>query len=104
LVNNGSEPDVAEKVTPAASGAATSSGPRRIDSPPAEPVDLLSVAGGSTLKRLAPVVGVVIVLVVVRARRRSRRTRVEALSSYLPDVRIADVRSAARRGRRRVSR
>ncbi len=53
-----------------------SSGPsavRKIDGPEAEPVDLLAVAGGSTLKRLLPVAGVVVVLLVILGLRRSRR-------------------------------
>jgi carbon monoxide dehydrogenase subunit G len=53
--------------------ATVSAGPRRIEGPEAEPVDLLAVAGGSTLKRLVPVVGVVALIVAVLLRRRSRR-------------------------------
>ena len=49
------------------------SGPRRIDAPEAEPVDLLSVAGGSAIKRVAPVVAVVLLILVVLARRRAKR-------------------------------
>lgn len=48
-------------------------GPRRIESPEAEPLDLLAVAGGSTAKRLVPVVAVVILVLVVAARRRARK-------------------------------
>jgi carbon monoxide dehydrogenase subunit G len=58
--------------TAASEAPKVSSGPRRIDAPAAEPVDLLSVAGGSTLKRLAPVGGVVLVLILLLLRRRSR--------------------------------
>lgn len=47
-------------------------GPRRIEAPEAEPVDLLAVAGGSTLKRLLPVVLVALVLALLW-RRRSRQ-------------------------------
>jgi carbon monoxide dehydrogenase subunit G len=43
-----------ESVTPA-SAAATSTGPRRIDSPEAEPVDLFEMAGDSVAKRLVPI-------------------------------------------------
>ena len=50
-------------------GSATA-GVRRIESADAEPVDLIAVAGGSTLKRLMPVLGVLVVLLVVWARRR----------------------------------
>jgi carbon monoxide dehydrogenase subunit G len=46
------------------------SGPRRIDSPEATPVDLLAVAGPSTVKRLLPVVGAVVVVLILLARRR----------------------------------
>ena len=127
---NGSGPEVASSSPRAGNGSAATSGPRRIDSPAAEPVDLLAVAGGSTMKRLAPIAGLVVVLVVVRARRRARRTRKDALhlarltanlpsvadiagslpsvadiAGHLPDVRmpevrVADVRAAIRRGRR----
>jgi carbon monoxide dehydrogenase subunit G len=52
-------------------GSATA-GVRRIESADAEPVDLIAVAGGSTLKRLLPVLGVLAILLVVWARRRRR--------------------------------
>ncbi|HWE54388.1 MAG TPA: SRPBCC family protein [Acidimicrobiales bacterium] len=52
---------------------AAGSGPRRIDAPEAEPLDLLAVAGRSTLQRLIPVAGVVAVLLAVILRRRGRR-------------------------------
>jgi uncharacterized protein len=48
------------------------SGPRRIDSPEAEPVDLMAVAGPSTAKRLVPVVGGLVLLLILLARRRGR--------------------------------
>ena len=50
-----------------------SSGPRRIHSPEAEPLDLLAVAGGSTAKRLLPAAGLVALILIVMARRRPRR-------------------------------
>lgn len=53
--------------------AAQSTGPRRIEAPEAKPVDLLAVAGGSTLKRLIPVVIVALVLALLW-RRRSRHS------------------------------
>jgi carbon monoxide dehydrogenase subunit G len=55
------------------STAPQDSGPRRIESPEAEPVDLLAVAGGSAFKRLAPVIGVVLLFILILARRRGRR-------------------------------
>jgi carbon monoxide dehydrogenase subunit G len=48
-------------------------GPRRIESPEAEPVDLLAVAGESAFKRLVPVLVVVLLFIVILARRRGRR-------------------------------
>ena len=54
------------------SGAATSSGPRRIDMPEPEPVDLLEAAGAPMAKRLAPLV-VVLLIVLILVRRRARR-------------------------------
>jgi uncharacterized protein len=47
-------------------------GPRRIDSPEAEPVDLVAVAGPSTAKRLLPVVGALVLILIMLARRRGR--------------------------------
>lgn len=62
-----------ETETPAAMGApAEATGPRRIEGPDAEPVDLLAVAGGSTFKRLVPLVVVVLVIAVVLRRGRRR--------------------------------
>lgn len=66
----------AEPEGPAAASASPAAAPsttRVIDSPEAEPVDLLDAAGGSVLKRLLPlVVGVVIVALLVRRARRRR--------------------------------
>lgn len=82
----GQAPDPAEQEAPAGSeepasgvtnGSApttgAASGPRRIDSAEAEPLDLLAVAGGSTVKRLAPLAGVIALLVFALLRRRSAR-------------------------------
>jgi carbon monoxide dehydrogenase subunit G len=81
-----SSPSVAapEPVTPVAS----TDGPRRIDSPEPQPVDLLDAAGGSVAKRLIPVFGVVAalaMLLVLRRRRKSRRLSVASLRASLPD-------------------
>jgi len=60
-------------------GAERKSTPRLIDSAPAEPVDLLDMAGGSVAKRLVPAgAGLLVLLIVwriVRGRRRSRDKR-----------------------------
>ena len=64
----------ASPAPPAASAAATptdstppvaSKGPRTIDAPEAEPVDLLRTAGAPVLKRLVPALVVIVVVVVV---------------------------------------
>jgi len=70
----------------AVGGAASDTGPRRIEGPEAKPVDLLAVAGGSTLKRLLPVAGVAIVLILLIARRRRRKVSrlARVVSSVLP--------------------
>jgi len=48
-------------------------GPRRIDSPEAEPIDLMEMAGGSLARRLVPVgVAVVVLVVAWRLVRRGR--------------------------------
>ena len=53
---------------------ASQSGPsprvRKIDSPATEPVDLAGVAGPAIIKRLAPVIGAILLLVVLLRRRR----------------------------------
>jgi carbon monoxide dehydrogenase subunit G len=58
-----------------APGSSAETGPRRIDSPEPEPLDLLAVAGGSTVKRLLPLAGVValVLAVLLRRARRARR-------------------------------
>ena len=64
------------QAAPTIADARTDDGPARAATPrprpPAEPIDLLEVAGGSVAKRLAPVVAaVVLLLFVLRWRRRS---------------------------------
>jgi carbon monoxide dehydrogenase subunit G len=60
---NGAATEVAG---PASNGAGTATATiRRIDSAPAQPVDLVATAGGSVLKRLLPVVAVALIAVVV---------------------------------------
>lgn len=48
---------------------------RRIDAPEAQPIDLFEAAGGSTLKRALPLLGLVAAIVVVLGLRRRRRRR-----------------------------
>lgn len=76
--------DDAQKSAGSSDGGAVKApaGPRKIDSPEAEPLDLLSVAGGSTMKRFAPIVGVVaavLALVVRWGRRRAARAASDRL-------------------------
>jgi carbon monoxide dehydrogenase subunit G len=63
----------AAEEAPAADTAAPAadSGPRRIDMPEPEPVDLLDTAGAPLAKRLAPLLLVLVVLFLLRRRRRS---------------------------------
>lgn len=79
-VSEGAEPVETSAATSAGTSSTKAAGAaptavRRVDSPEAEPLDLLAVAGGSTLKRLAPlgVVGVLIIFVVLRRRSRTAR-------------------------------
>jgi uncharacterized protein len=53
----------ASEESPAANGT-TASGPRRIDSPEAAPIDLLDIAGGSAAGRLVPIAVAALVLFV----------------------------------------
>jgi len=67
-VLSGSNPD-AVAAPPTASAApataAVAEGPRTIDAPEAEPVDLLRTAGAPVLKRLIPALIIIVVVVVV---------------------------------------
>jgi carbon monoxide dehydrogenase subunit G len=73
-----SEPDidlsaVADETTETSSttNGVAASGPRRIDSPEAEPIDLLEMAGGSTARRVVPIaVGALVLFLVWRVLRR----------------------------------
>lgn len=56
----------ADSGTAAGSASTVDSGPRRIDMPEAEPVDLLDAAGAPVLQRALPVVGVLAALLVLR--------------------------------------
>ena len=60
--------------TEAASAAATT-GPRKIDSPEAQPIDLMDAAGESVGKRLAPVIAAIVALITLRVlfKRRQRK-------------------------------
>lgn len=97
-------------VTPT-TAAAQPSGPRKIDSPEPEPVDLFDAAGNTVVKRFAPLVGgaalVVVVLVLRRRRRASRRSRaaarvtttVSGLRGHLPSITLPDVDDVVSAGR-----
>jgi hypothetical protein len=65
--------DDAVPVAPAASAPA--SGVRKIDSPDVKPVDLIDTAGSPVLKRLAPVLGVVLGFLLLLRRFRRRRNK-----------------------------
>jgi hypothetical protein len=56
-----------------ADAAAATSGPRKIDSKPAEPVDLLEHAGSTVAKRVGPVVGVLVVVLWLLRRRKKKK-------------------------------
>ena len=72
-VLSGSSASAAESASAEAPTREVDEGPRRIESAPAEPVDLLEVAGAPTAKRVVPViVGVVVLFVLWRLLRRGR--------------------------------
>jgi carbon monoxide dehydrogenase subunit G len=57
---------------PTSNGAAASAGPRRVQSPDAQPIDLLDVAGISTARRLVPIgIGAFVLFVVWRLLRKA---------------------------------
>ena len=63
-------------VSPIAPATDAASGPRRIDSPEAEPVDLLDSAGSAVAKRVVPIVLAVVALLTLRSlRKRSKRRK-----------------------------
>ena len=67
LESNGSEAtDEGGSEPTAADPTSETTGPRLIDSPEPEAVDLLDAAGPSVLKRVAPIVVVVVVLLILR--------------------------------------
>jgi carbon monoxide dehydrogenase subunit G len=75
---NGAEPQATADAPPAAptgsSGSSSaSSGPRRIESPEAKPIDLLDASGAPIAKRVGPIVGVLVVVLWLLRRRRKRR-------------------------------
>ena len=70
----------AEPATPAAEPQATADAPpiaesaiRKIDSPEATPIDLLSTTGAPMVKRAGPVVGVLVVVLWLLRRRKKRK-------------------------------
>jgi uncharacterized protein len=67
-------PPAAPAAAPSAPASeATAPTVRKIDSPEARPVDLFDAAGTPLLKRLAPLLGVVLVLWLLRRRRRRKQ-------------------------------
>jgi len=76
-VLSGSAPAAAPAPAPeavATEAPAAPSGPRKIDSKPAQPVDLLEHAGSPVAKRVGPIIGVlVVVLWLLRRRRKKKR-------------------------------
>ena len=75
---NGAEPKATADAPPAAptppsSGPSASSGPRKIDSPEAKPIDLLSTTGAPMAKRVGPIVGVLVVVLWLLRRRRKKK-------------------------------
>ena len=61
-----SDAAASDEAPAAAEPAAADDGPRKINMPEAEAVDLLDAAGGSVFKRVAPVAGVAVLLLILR--------------------------------------
>jgi carbon monoxide dehydrogenase subunit G len=74
-VLSGESPATEAEVTSPAVATEPTTGPRKIDSPEPEPVDLLDNAGGAVAKRVAPIVIAIIALLTVRALRKRRKRR-----------------------------
>jgi hypothetical protein len=73
-VLSGGQPPVQEPA-PAPEGEAPSSGPRKIDSKPAEPVDLFEHAGSPVAKRVGPILGVLVVVLWLLRRRKKKKQK-----------------------------
>jgi hypothetical protein len=82
----------------------TPTGPRKIDSPDVAPVDLLGTAGAPVVKRVGPVVGVLVVVVWLLRRRRHPSTRVVARRARRLAAASAVAGGAAAPRRRRTRR
>jgi carbon monoxide dehydrogenase subunit G len=65
---------VAARAEPAASPSGNGAAVRKVDSPEAEPVNLLEVSGSPLARRLAPLAGTLVFVLVVRWLLRRRRT------------------------------
>ena len=114
--NGEAEPDASVTAPAGDNGTIAADEVRRISGPEAEPVDLLAVAGRSTLKRVGPVIGLVVVTLILLGRRRARLARrhphslarltgnlpsIGDLTDHLPDLAdLAEVRSTVGRHRR----
>jgi hypothetical protein len=66
---------VAHRAEPAASPSGNGAAVRRVDHPEAAPVDLLEMTGSPLARRLAPLVGALVVVLVIRWALRRRRRR-----------------------------
>ena len=66
-------PGETETVVPRPPAPEAATGPRKIDSPEAKPVDLVDAAGGSVAKRAAPVLAVIAVLWLLRVLLKRRK-------------------------------
>jgi carbon monoxide dehydrogenase subunit G len=72
--NGADAPKAAAAEAPPVADAPPASGPRKIDSPDAKPIDLLSTSGAPMAKRVGPIIGVlVVVLWLLRRRRKSKK-------------------------------
>jgi len=75
LTGTPSAPSDAPKVE---ADAAPTTGPRKVESKEAEPIDLMDAAGGSVGKRIAPILAGLVVVIALRSifKRRKRKRRV----------------------------
>ena len=63
----------APTAAPSAAASSSSAGPRKIDSPEAQPIDLLDASGAPLAKRVGPIVGILVVVLWLLRRRAKRR-------------------------------
>ena len=73
VLSGGKAPETGDAAAEPEANDAVASGPRKIDSKPAEPVDLFEHVGSPVAKRVGPIVGVLVVVLWLLRRRKKKK-------------------------------